>query len=134
MRSNRVGLSGVHAFTLMELLIVIAVIGVLASMLYPAIMRVNNQGKNVICVSQLHQAGIATLSIAGDLNGRAPGDSFRATNRTLFQMVLQGMNSTRSFLCPADSARAARADFGAGRTNTSYFISRSARLDEPQMI
>jgi prepilin-type N-terminal cleavage/methylation domain-containing protein len=123
-----------RAFTLVELLIVLGVIGILASMLYPGIMRANNQAKNVLCVSQLHQVGVAATGIANDLNGRAPGHSNRAIERTLFHAVLQGMGSTRTFLCPADPARARSSEAGMDRTNTSYFISHSARLDEPQSI
>ena len=61
-----------EAFTLTELLVVIAIIGVLASLLLPALGRAKDQGKNSVCVSQLHQLGAAVRVYAGDNNNLMP--------------------------------------------------------------
>lgn len=43
------------AFTLVELLIVITVIGILAAMLLPALNRTRDQGHRTVCINNLKQ-------------------------------------------------------------------------------
>lgn len=47
-------------FTLVELLVVMAIIALLASLLFPAIQRVREGGRRTACLSQLHNLAIAT--------------------------------------------------------------------------
>ena len=61
-----------RAFTLVELLVVIAVIGILAALLLPALASARDKGRKTACVSNLHQIGIALLNYATDNNGRIP--------------------------------------------------------------
>jgi prepilin-type N-terminal cleavage/methylation domain-containing protein len=61
-----------RAFTLVELVVVIAIFGVLASLLLPALARTKDQGRNTVCVSQLRQLGIATRDYGEDNNNRLP--------------------------------------------------------------
>jgi prepilin-type N-terminal cleavage/methylation domain-containing protein/prepilin-type processing-associated H-X9-DG protein len=126
-----------RGFTLVELLIVIAIIGVLSSLLYPGIIRAKNRAKNVMCITQLSQIGIASITFAGDNNERLPGATGPNTNRYLspFQSVRQAMRTTRIFVCPSDTARTHGTNMAfLDRTNTSYFISYSATMEEPQSI
>lgn len=51
--------SGASAFTVLELLVVIAVMGVLLSLLLPAVMYARESGRKAVCANQLHQIGIA---------------------------------------------------------------------------
>jgi len=55
-------------FTLLELLIVIAIIGILASLLLPALNKSKMQAYSATCASNLKQIGQGAFSYAGDYN------------------------------------------------------------------
>jgi len=74
MRRRRKGRTDVSAkgtshgagFTLVELLIVIAVIGLLAAVSYPALQQARRAGKSAVCKTNLHTAGRAFLGYLND--------------------------------------------------------------------
>ena len=59
-----------RGFTLIELLVVIAVIAVLMAILLPALQRAREQGKRVVCLSNLKQLQLAWGMYADDFDGR----------------------------------------------------------------
>lgn len=59
-------------FSLMELLIVIAIIIILASLLLPVLKQARDKGKQINCLSNLRQIGIATRQYIDDNNGFLP--------------------------------------------------------------
>lgn len=63
------------AFTLIEMLVVIAIIGILASMLLPSLGRAKEQGKVINCVNNLRQIGMALSMYQNDFGDRYPTDS-----------------------------------------------------------
>ena len=60
------------AFTLIELLVVIAIIGILASLLLPALARTKEKSRDIACVNNLKQLGIAVRMYADENEGKLP--------------------------------------------------------------
>lgn len=68
MRSHR-------AFTLIELLTAIAIIGVLAGLLVPVVGAVRAKARSTACLSNMRQVGAASLLYLNDFKGRLPSTS-----------------------------------------------------------
>jgi prepilin-type N-terminal cleavage/methylation domain-containing protein len=62
------------AFTLVELLTVIAIIGILAALLLPVLAEGKARAKRLWCESNLEQVGLAFHIFANDHHGRFPMD------------------------------------------------------------
>lgn len=55
-----------RAFTLIELLVVVAIIALLVSILLPALGKARRAGRQAVCMSNLHQFGVAHASYGAD--------------------------------------------------------------------
>lgn len=58
-----------HGFTLVEMLVVIAIIGILASLLMPSLMRGLDSARAIACANNLKQLGVVNMTYANDFNG-----------------------------------------------------------------
>jgi len=61
--------SGSQAFTLAEMLVVIAIIGILAALLLPVLANAKSKGQRTACLNNLRQLSLATKMYADDNGG-----------------------------------------------------------------
>lgn len=100
-----------RAFTLVELLVVIAVIAVLAAILLPVLAKAKERGRGTACLSNLRQIGVALQMYVHENNDRLPtminlGVSTNTpglTNGPTIDLVLSNhLDSLQVFRCPSD--------------------------------
>ena len=67
------GVTACRRFTLVELLVTIAIIAILASMLAPALNSARNKARTIQCVSNIRNVNTALISYADSYDGFVPG-------------------------------------------------------------
>jgi prepilin-type N-terminal cleavage/methylation domain-containing protein/prepilin-type processing-associated H-X9-DG protein len=138
-------------FTLIELLVVVAIIAVLVAMLLPSLAKARVQARQTLCLSKLHQAGLALAMYAGEYNGLGPyngrdknpwpavanwlwvqdDNTWAVTEKVQFGLLFPYLSLSRdigecpeNLKCPEDAwSRKTGRDFG---KYTSYWINPEA--------
>jgi len=130
------------AFTLVELMCVVAVVAVLALVLLPAIVQAPDRSRRVNCINNLKQLGLGTKTWALDNEGKASSQLKKlAADGLVFEYFLAFTNelkSPRILFCPAESdpARQPGSSF-TGLTNdnqVSYFVGLGGNEETPSMF
>ncbi len=99
-------------FTLIELMIVIAIIAILAAILVPNFIRARAQGQLTACKSNLKNIGTALEMYSTDWSGKYPTGTTVLTPNYLKTIPL----------CPAAASNTYQASFGtAATTNTQKY-------------
>jgi prepilin-type N-terminal cleavage/methylation domain-containing protein/prepilin-type processing-associated H-X9-DG protein len=98
-----------RAFTLVEMLVVMATVVVLAALLLPAMARTKETGRSAACLSNLHNIGIALQLYVQDNQNRLPvmydksTDPNVGTNRPTVDIVLSNnLVNLEVLRCPSD--------------------------------
>lgn len=114
-----------RAFTLVELLAVVAIVGILAALLLPSLSTAKMKSKKTACISNLKQLGVAFNLYCADNDGRLPDnlpenadpksaswvtgdmrDPAQSTNQVLIRQgkLFPYASQTSIYHCPADTA------------------------------
>jgi len=131
------------AFTLVGLLVIIAVLAILAAMLLPALARAKGKSKRIQCVNNLKQSGLAFRIWEGDNNDKLPMDVPMAKGGTKefntgadtfrhFQVMSNELSTPKILICPADTRIVANNFARLKNQNVSYFVGLEANDEFPQ--
>jgi prepilin-type processing-associated H-X9-DG protein len=133
-----------RAFTLVELIAVLACTVLLGAILLPALRPRNVRALRINCVNNLKQDGLAFRTWASDNNDKYPMQLAETNGGTLeqvnngapwksFQVMSNELSTPLLLICPED-VRVRAKDFGSGfsNTNISYFLALDATETTPQ--
>lgn len=72
---SRVKAAGIAGFTITELLVVMGIIGILAAIVFPVVIKTREGAKVTECLSNMKQIGTGLFLYTGDFNGRFPNSA-----------------------------------------------------------
>ena len=136
--------SRAEAFTVIELLIVIACLGVLSALFLPALQKRSNRTARINCTCNLKQIGLAFRTWALDNGGKYPtqvsitnGGAMDWVERGIasvhFQVMSNELSTPKVLLCPADAGRTNAYSFQTfNNSHLSYFVGAEAEDTNPQ--
>jgi len=96
-------------FTLIELLVVIAIIAILMAILMPALQKVREQGKKIVCSNNEKQIGISLNMYGSDNDNKLPlnqgGYWLWDIAYSTTDYIMDTGGDKRTFYCPADPTK-----------------------------
>jgi len=100
------------AFSLVELLVVVAIIAILAAILFPVFSRARENARRSSCQSNLRQIGLGALQYTQDYDetlfrsfyGAATADSDATTNYKWMDAIFPYVKNEQVFVCPSDNS------------------------------
>ena len=118
-----------HGFTLIEILVVLAIIGLLATILIPTVTSGLAKARRTQCLNNLHALGSVVQAYSSDHKGRLPGvgggaafDSYSAMVKGLYEG--EYLETFDVLVCPLDTGRsvcpAANVESFSSGANSSY--------------
>jgi len=143
------------AFTLVELLVVMAIIGILAALLLPALSQAKSRARRIECVSDLKETGLAFHIFANDHGGRytmqvSTNDggslefvtaAYQVINQRyyksfqLFSPLAGALVTPKLLACPSDSQRWPATNFNQfNNRNLSFDVGLTTDPNAPNAI
>jgi prepilin-type N-terminal cleavage/methylation domain-containing protein len=99
-----------RAFTLIELLVVVAIIAILAALLLPTLSRAKERGRTAVCLSNLHQMGVALQLYVDENHDTLPLMNDFSTNPLMTNqyppvniVLTNQLGSQQVLRCPSDN-------------------------------
>jgi len=148
-----------RGFTLLELLMVIAIIAILAALLLPGIEKVRRKSREANCASHLRQQGLAFHYYRNDheellptgvalraggvrelfFNGKFLNPGFATNLHRIFEPLSNTLLAPKLLVCPADrrvNLRAAEGFASLAASNVSYFavVALPGRLEDSRLV
>ncbi len=131
--------------TLMEVLVIIAVLAVVVAVLLPAIATTKKRSSKIGCVNDLKQIGLAFRIWSGDngdkypmevsvTNGGAMELAALGNAAAVFQVMSNELSTPKLLICPKDAKRSYATNFSGAfsATNISYFVGLDANMISQQ--
>jgi prepilin-type N-terminal cleavage/methylation domain-containing protein len=144
-----------RAFTLVEMLVVIAIIAILAALLLPTLAGGKKRAQRIQCISNLKQIGTAFQIFAHDHQDKFPmqvpveeggSQEYATAAETMggsgfffswrhFATLASDLATPKPLFCPADLARGPAESFRAlQNSNLSYAVAVTANYNEPSSV
>lgn len=118
LKLKNMNLKNRRGFTLIEILVVVAILGVLAALLFPVFLSAREKARAASCLSNYRQIGIGIQMYAQDNDGNVPanGGSFSG----LIADCVPYTKTSAIFVCPDDYDRLAEGRAGSYRVPSLY--------------
>jgi len=130
--------------TLVELLVLIAVLAILAGFLLPSLSRSTRHAPRITCVNNLKQVGLSFQIYAGDNRDHYPTDLSTSDQPVVneltpvfqyLQSLSNELGAVKVVICPSDEKRKVADDFSTLRdANISYFVGLDANENSPTSV
>lgn len=100
------------AFSLIELLVTVAIIAVLAALIMPALSKTKETGRSTFCQNNLHNIGAALQMYVGENQNHMPtmydqmmGTNFQTNLATIDGVLSNQLGSHQVLCCPSDNVQ-----------------------------